>query len=215
MHFTRFLLLSFALGLSLSVARGYEPPSPADLDALLANPNLIADTLDDADGEQAADLMLAIIGRLQEARLNEKQRQYMLAYYAARITYLLGEEQAKAFATSLLSRMDRALIPPVLAGMSTGGRGSKGLIDHLRGLAGEDEVLLNAINNPSLPLTPPVYNYLLANLGAAQSLPPVVTDSLPPPIPVGETEGSTPPPVGERYAGQGGAAGAAQGGGSK
>jgi hypothetical protein len=196
-------ILLASLCLAAPVAFAYEAPSEGDLDALMANPNIIRKILGDANATEAADLMVRILDRIVKAKLVDKQRDYLASYYAARMAFLLGDE-AEAFAAVLLPKVPRELVPPVLAGLTTGGRGSSNLIAALREMAGEDALLLQAINAPNITLTDPVYSHLVGNLGTAQSLPPVLTDSLPPPIPVGNIPGPRNPEVPAPYAGQGG-----------
>lgn len=188
----------------------FEPPTEGELDQLLANPQLINITIKGANGQEAAGVVIRIIDRLIKAELNPSQLNYLTALYAARTAFLLPAGEAEAYATELVAKAPTELIPVIMAALSIGAGGVADFADHLEELAGEDAVLLSAIKNPSIPLTPPVYNLLLSALGTTQALPPAIIDSLPPPIPVGENQGTAPaapaapapPPVAEGYAGQ-------------
>lgn len=201
----RFLFLLLLLIPGLGAYAEFEPPTEADLDQLLANPKLINVTIKDANGKEAAGVMIRIIERLQEAELVDVQLNYLVAFYTARIAFLLPASEAKTFATELVNTAPKELIPPIMAALSLGAGGVPAFGDHLADIAGDDEAQLQAIRNPRIPLTPPVYNLLIAALGTTQTLPPVITDSLPPPIPVGEEEGepSPTPFIPDTYDGQG------------
>jgi hypothetical protein len=176
----------------------YEPPSDDDLAQMLANPSLIKTVLADADGEQAAVLMLRVIESLEAADLGPKQIEYLIAYYTARIAFMLPATEATEFATSLINRAPAAYVPTIFAGLSIGSAGNTELTAQLKELAGEDPTFLRAINTPNIQLTDPVFTVLVSALGAAQTLPPAPTDSLPPPpgIEGGQSGGGeTPPPV--------------------
>lgn len=212
----RILFPSLILVVTLFVPtlHAYEPPSERQLSQVLANPNMIRAVLGDANGEQAADLLVRILTRINDSNMNQSQKNYMASYYVARVTFLLGRE-ANVMASRLLPLVPRELVPAVVAGLSVGGRGSA----DFRELLGEDAGLLQAANAPYVLLSEPVYEQLLVSLGAAQSLPPVVTDSLPPTVPVGIPPPTTeepaatptrratrrpPPPIPSPYAGQSG-----------
>jgi hypothetical protein len=130
-----------------------------------------------------------------------------VAFYTARIAFLLPTTEATTYATELVNTAPPELIPPIMAALSLGAGGVPAFGDHLLDIAGENEAWIQAIKNPRIPLTPPVYALLISALGTSQTLPPVVTDSLPPPIPVGDEEGGgTPPPapvIPDTYDGQG------------
>ncbi|MCC5849795.1 MAG: hypothetical protein JJU29_17050 [Verrucomicrobia bacterium] len=205
-----FLLAAF---MAAPIARAYSPPSDRQISQMLANPGMIRAILGDANGAQAADLMVRVLEKIAANDMTQAQKNYLASFYSARVTFLLGN-QATAFAESLIPRVPESLLNAVLAGMSVGGRGSAVFMANLRELV-EGDAALQAINSPHIALSEPVHHLLLESLGQSQSLPPVVTDSLPPPIPVGvadPTPGPAPtptptprpqPPIPEPYAGQG------------
>jgi len=180
------------------------------MDQLLANPALAAATIQGADGQEAAEVALRIYQRLMDADLETYQLKYLVAFYTGRFVTLLSAEDARVFASEVTSQSPESLLPTVLAALSTGGAGIPGYGDMLRELADEAGVGPESINNPRIPLTPPVYNLLTSALGTTQTLPPVVTDSLPPPIIEGQpTPAATPtatpvptPIIPEPYDGQ-------------
>lgn len=186
----------------------YEPPSEAKLDQLLANPKLIGDVVGDASGEEAAVLMTRIIKRVEDSDLGKAQKEYLIAYYTSRITFLLPQSERSRFATDVVAAVSQDLVPTVFAGLSIGGGASETFLTHLNDLAGENEIFVTAIQNPNVALTNPVYNLLVATLSTSQALPPPAVDSLPPPITTGEEVGGAPapapaPPVADTYDGQG------------
>ena len=195
--------------LAAPMARAYTPPSDRQISQMLANPGMIRAVLGDANGEQAADLMVRVLQKIAANDMTQAQKNYLASFYSARMTFLLGN-QATAFAESLIPRVPESLLNAVLAGLSVGGRGSAVFMANLRELV-EGDAALQAINAPHIALSEPVHHLLLESLGQSQSLPPVVTDSLPPPIPVGVTQDDpsptpTPrsqPPIPEPDAGQG------------
>ena len=207
----RTFLQVFVLSATLAapMARAYTPPSDRQISQMLANPGMIRAVLGDANGEQAADLMVRVLQKIAANDMTQAQKNYLASFYSARMTFLLGN-QATAFAESLIPRVPESLLNAVLAGLSVGGRGSAVFMATLRELV-EGDAALQAINAPHIALSEPVHHLLLESLGQSQSLPPVVTDSLPPPIPVGVTQDDpsptpTPrsqPPIPEPYAGQG------------
>ncbi len=207
----RTFLQVFVLSVTLAapMARAYTPPSDRQISQMLANPGMIRAVLGDANGEQAADLMVRVLQKIAANDMTQAQKNYLASFYSARVTFLLGN-QATAFAESLIPRVPESLLNAVLAGLSVGGRGSAVFMANLRELV-EGDAALQAINAPHIALSEPVHHLLLESLGQSQSLPPVVTDSLPPPIPVGVTQDApsptpTPlsqPPIPEPYAGQG------------
>ncbi len=205
----RFLPLIVFVGLLLPVVRAeFEPPTEGELDQLLANPGLINVTIKGANGQEASGVMVRIIERLEDADLVDIQLKYLVAFYTARIVFMLPGEEAKSFATELVGVAPPELIPPIMAALSIGGGGIQGFGNFLLQLAGEVQDQVDAIENPKIPLTPPVYNVLVNALGTAQSLPPVITDSLPPPVPEGINDGggAAPPPppfIPPPYDGQG------------
>ena len=133
----------------------------------------------------------------------------LIAFYTARVTFLLPAGQLNTFARELVAGAPADVLPQVYAGLSIGGAGSSAFITGLRELAGEDEDYQTAITTPNVPLTDPVYNLLVATLANVQNLPPFSTDSLPPPQTQGTGLAATgtteeePPPVPEPYDGQG------------
>lgn len=195
--------------LVMPTAYSYEPPSENKLSQLLANPKLIKEMLGDADGAEAATLMLRIISRLEGTDLGPKQVEYLIAYYTARISYLLPPSELSTFATSLLAGAPAGFLPTIYSGLSIGGAGNAAFMTELREMAGDDAVLQTAISTPNVQLTDPVYRILTAALGTYQTLPPAPTDSLPPPPPedAGPDQPRTPPPpappVPPTYDGQG------------
>ena len=201
-HCLPLLLLAF---LAQPVLADYEPPTERQLTRMLANPDLVLDVFRGASPEEASAVLFRTVTRIHESNMNQSQKNYNIAYFSARVTQLMGRDR-QAMAEHLLPTLPMDLVPPVLAGMSIGGRGSAPFMNAIRGFAGENEALLVPINAPPVSLTPPVYQHLVDTLGVAQSLPPVVTDSLPPPIPVGEgTPAPRPtrrPPVAPLYPGQ-------------
>jgi len=202
-----FYILIAGLLLPVSLLKAeFEPPTEGELDQLLANPALINVTIKGANGQEASGVMVRIIERLEEAELVDIQLKYLVAFYTARIVFMLPADEAKAFATELVGAAPPELIPPIMAALSIGGGGIQAFGNFLLELAGDIQDQVDAIENPRIPLTPPVYNVLINALGTSQSLPPVRTDSLPPPIPVGDdTGGGAPPPpvVPPTYDGQG------------
>lgn len=207
------LLLSLLLTSGLNLRAEFEPPTEAQLDQLLANPKLVNATIKDANGKEAAGVMIRIINRLEEVDLVDVQLNYLAAYYSARIAFLLPSAQAATFATELVNTAPQELIPPIMAALSMGAGGVPQFGAHLLDIAGDNEAYVQAVRNPRIPLTPPVFNLLSTSLGTTQTLPPVVTDSLPPPIPVGIPDGTvegtatpTPAPtpvIPDTYDGQG------------
>lgn len=189
----RLFLLTLLLLSGLHLRAEFEPPTEAQLDQLLANPKLINATIKDANGKEAAGVMIRIIERLQDADLVDVQLNYLVAYYSARIAFLLPTGEATTFATELVDNAPPELIPPILAALSMGAGGVPQFGAHLLDIAGDNEAYARAVENPRIPLTPPVFNLLTTSLGTTQTLPPVVTDSLPPPIPVGQDEGAPSP----------------------
>jgi hypothetical protein len=201
----------FPLLIALSLAgvgrAAYTPPTEGELDQLLANPKLINLTIKDANGEEAAEVMLRIIERLDNAGLSDVQVNYLVAFYTARISFLLPATESKVFATTLANSAAAPLVPTILAGLSIGAGGIQGFDSFLQDLAGEDPIRLQAIQNPRIPLTTPVYNLLVSALSGSQTLPPTVTDSLPPPEPTGADAGLdsivATPVIPDTYDGQG------------
>jgi hypothetical protein len=198
------LLLAMAIP-TVNVHAEFEPPTEGQLDQLLANPQLINITIKGANGQEAAGVVIRIIERLQKVDLVDVQLKYLVAYYTAKVAFLLPTDEAKDFATELVANCPKELTPSILAALSIGAGGIQAFGDHLFELAGDIESYVESIRNPQIPLTPPVYNLLISALGTGQSLPPVVTDSLPPPIPVGDTPSApapAAPPIAVGYAGQ-------------
>lgn len=209
---TILLSLTAALGVSLApLQAAYAAPTKGQLDQLMANPNLVAVTLNGADGPQAAELLNRVVERLMAANLNESQRAYLIAYYTARFTFLLRPSHLNAFATDVIARTPPGVMTAVLSGFSLGGRGSGSFLAHVRGLVEHNEGYLQALLTPRASMSNPVYDQLVISLSASQSLPPHVIDSLPPPIPVGVRDAGSQgvgvvlqaaPPVPEPYDGQ-------------
>lgn len=210
--FKIFLLTLTVTSLGFLSAQAYTPPTDGQIGQALANPGMLATLLDDANGEQAADLLVRILARIDsKSDMAQSQKNYLASFYTARTTFLMGG-QAQAMAQRLIPRVPENLLPAVVAGLSVGGRGSATFMAALREMVSGD-ALLQAINNPEIPLTDPIYTLLLQSLGAAQSLPPIVSDSLPPPVVDAPPPPSTPPatrrrpppapPVAQPYAGQG------------
>lgn len=204
------LLLATLLALSFTPLHAdYSPPTRGQLDQLLANPNLVAATLKGADAIQAAELLIRVIDRLNEAKLNDAQRTYMIAYYSSRFTFLLPNSELNAFASAVIAQLPPEFLPAVLSGFSLGGRGSSEFLSHVEDLVQDNDAHVMALRNPGASMAKPVFDRLVITLAASQTLPPTVIDSLPPPIPVGEGDGiqpsepSVPPPVAEPYDGQG------------
>ena len=209
------LALTATLGMSLPSLRAeYKVPSEGRIDQMMANPNLVAATLKGADATQAATLLKRMIDRLMGADLNDSQRSFLIAYFTARFTFLLPASELNAFANALIPLIPPQFVTSVLAGFSLGGRGSAGFILHVLELVQENDPYVQALLTPRSALANPIYDQLVISLAASQSLPPSVTDSLPPPIPVGTgtdagSEGpgalngpQAPPPIPEPYEGQ-------------
>lgn len=177
---------------------------------LMANPNLVEATLRGADATQAAALLKRVIDRVMAANLNASQRTYLIAYYTARITFLVPAGERNAFASELIPQVPPEHMTAVLAGFSLGGRGSMDFISHVQEIIQDNEAYVQALRTPRASMSNPIYDQLVISLAASHSLPPTIVDSLPPPIPVGPAAGepvrsrSQPaPPVAETYQGQG------------
>jgi hypothetical protein len=208
---TKKTILLITLGCLTAVGHtaAHTPPSDRQISQTLANPALVRTLVADANAEEAGEVLLRLLQRILAADIAQSQKNFLASYYSARIAFLLGDE-ASQLAEWIIPRCPTELLPAVWAGLSVGGRGSSATMDTLRELAGENDAWLQAVNAPNIPLSDPVYSQLLISLGASQSLPPVVTDSLPPPIPVGQDEPApTVPPaqrprpiIPEPYAGQ-------------
>lgn len=207
---TKHLLTAAIFGvLAASPLRAHTPPTDGQIGQALANPGMVNSLVVDANPEESAAVLIRLLQRIHSSDIAQSQKNFLASYYTARITFLLGNDAA-AMAEVLLPDVPAELLPAVWSGLSVGGRGSASVMAALRDLAGDDAASLQAIDAPNLPLSDPIYNQLLTSLGASQSLPPVVTDSLPPPVPVGtgREQGSAtptpspPPPVPEPYAGQ-------------
>lgn len=188
-------------GFTATTLRAHTPPTDRQISQALANPELVNSLVQGASPQEAGQVLLRLLQRIAATDVAASQKNFLAAYYSARIAFLLGEDAA-AMAESIFPNIPEELVPAVISGLSIGGRGSAVVMAALRELAGENAALLQAIDAPNIPLSDPVYNQLLVSLGAAQSLPPVVTDSLPPPIPVGDAPADPPPPVPRRYRGQ-------------
>lgn len=200
----RVLLITTLLGL-LPLRAEYSPPTEGQLDQMMANPGLVVTVLKGADAKEAATLLKRVIDRVLASNLNASQRTYMIAYYTARFTFLLPASELNAFATELIPLVPRELVPSVISGFSLGGGGSSDFIAHVRELVQDNTAYVSALMTPRSSLTSPIHDRLVATLSVSQALPPSVTDSLPPPIPVGEaeTQDEPPPPVPDTYDGQG------------
>jgi hypothetical protein len=181
----------------------YSPPNDTQLDRALANPNLVGNLLQGANGAEAAQLLSRLLRRVQERGLGNAQQQYLAAFYAGRIAFLLGGE-AGAFLDALAAQVPNKLSSAVFSGLAVALRGSSELMAALRESAGENEALLTAVNNPRLSLTDPVYTQLVASLGSVQSLPPVAPDSITVTLdPQGQPfSGALAPPIPPVYPGQ-------------
>ncbi len=199
------LLLCFFSCLSALTLRAHTPPSDRQITQALANPAMVRSLIVRASPVEAGEVLLRLLRRIAVSDVAQSQKNFLASYYSARIAFLLGHE-AGEMARWLIPQVPEELLPAVWAGLSVGGQGSATTMDTLRELAGDDALLLQAVNAPNIPLSDPVYNQLLISLGASQSLPPVVTDSLPPPIPVGDAPPPPPPPppppIPEPYDGQ-------------
>jgi len=200
---TLLTLVTLGLGLSSTVF-AHTPPSNRQITHALANPDIIDQLVHDADGEQAGAVLLRLLERIQASNASAEQKNYLAAYYSARIAYLMGEK-SDALARFILTRAPKDLLPAVFAGLSVGSRGSEAVMAALREIVAENETLLQAVEAPNITLTRPVYLQLLSSLRTTQTIPTTVTDSLPPPVPDGETPPPPPrprPPVPAVYAGQ-------------
>lgn len=212
---TCLLLTLLGFFLIAPLAGAYEAPSDATLDKVLANPKLLTTVLDDATGKEAAELLNRLIGRIQAASsIGKGQKDYLIAFFTARVTFLLNQTEAIAFANEIATLVPAEGLAVVFSGMRIGGGGSSDFMTNLRTLAGENADLRTAIDTPTITLTDPVYKQLLVALGSVQTLPPTATDSVPPAGDDpqggggdqggGGTGGGTPPPtIPPGYAGQG------------
>ncbi len=184
----------------LQSVQAYEPPTDSQITNMLANPKLITQLLGDANGKEAAALMKRIIDRVLATDMAEKQKDYLISFYAGRLAALLNAAEADEFATELMSIAPASSLGTILAGLSVGRGGSSAFITLLKELAGDNNDLQTAIKTPNITLTDPVYTLLVANLATAQSIAPSATDSVPPPGGgvgggAGTGGGATPPPV--------------------
>ncbi|MGA0334425.1 MAG: hypothetical protein ACO3NW_10770, partial [Kiritimatiellia bacterium] len=151
----------------------------------------------------AAEVIIRVINRLIAANLNPTQTSYLVSLYTARTLFLLPPAEAETYARTLLNQAPQTLVPTIMTALSIGSAGIPNFTEFLEEVAGESEVLQNAINNPINQLTSPVYNLLLGTLGSSQSTPPVIIDSLPAPDAEGDLIAvPTTPPVADGYAGQ-------------
>jgi len=209
----RMILLAL-LAFGAAGAQAYTAPSEDRLDQVLANPNLIRIVLDDAKGQEACELLQRILAKVDAAPIPAIQKEYLAAYYSARITFLLADESIP-FARCLLPTLPASLRTAVVSGIAVGGQGSAALLSFLRSQLGNDPILLQAINSPQAALGDTVFNQLIDSLRGVQSLPPILTDSLAPPgdgtsprgpgvppPPAPRRGGGPPPPVPQPYAGQ-------------
>ena len=203
----RLLFAALVFSCLLPLHAQYEPPTEGQLDQLMANPKLVAITMKGANGQEAAALLIRIIERIQRANLQPTQTSYLIAFYTARIAYLLPASEVQSFSEALIPLIPADAMVSVMGGISLGGRGSEGFLAQVEELLSGNEVWLRALRTPRTSLTNPVYKLLVQTLSQSQALPPSVTDSLPPPIPVGQGEpqgqpAPQPPPVPEPYDGQ-------------
>jgi len=206
--FTLFLGATLLPGL---VARAdYTPPTDSQLDALMANSEMAAVILEDANGNQAAELLLRIITLItNDDNLGEKGRVYLIAEWTSRFVKHLPSAELESFATLLAASVPADVKNTVFAGMSVGGAGNNAFIEVLQELAGDDDSLLNSILRPEVTLTRPIYNLLVSNIANIQTVPPSPNITTPIIIPGGGLPQVTPtplpppPPVGQGYDGQG------------
>lgn len=166
------LLTLLGLFLSTTVLAEFVAPTEAQIDQALANPDLLATLLEEADGDQAADIIKQLIDRIVASeKLNPIQKQYNISYFVAKAVQLMGNERG-AYAAALIGKDlgDNRLI--VLAALAVGGAGSDAYLSDLVALLEENEAEIAAVRNPQSALNKDVYNRLLASLNLARSLPP-------------------------------------------
>lgn len=155
----------------------YTPPTNAQIDQVLANPNTVSNVLGDANGEQAAVLLARLLDRISDSTASTSQKQYLASFYAARISFLLGN-QAEPLLRSIQDSIPEALESAVFSGFSIGLSGSTTQMAILRDIAGENTILLQAVNSPRISLTDPIYNQVIRSLASVQTLPPASVDSI-------------------------------------
>lgn len=201
-----FTLLSLLLmTLSFTASADYVPPTDDELDEILANPNLIKAVEIEASGEEAAEVLLRIIDKVQKSKLGPLQKRYLVAYWTARIVELLKGSELEPFADAITELVDGTLLEIIYSGMSIGGAGNNSFIDYIQGLAGDVDAFQNAILRPETVLTIPVYNLLLTTIQSGQTLPPppnITTPIIPPGV-VEQNQIPPQPPVPPPYNGQG------------
>lgn len=225
--------LIMAVCICLQSVIAYEPPTDDELEALLANPELLEQVLADATGAEAAALMLRINDRVQsDPGMNQPQKNSVIASLAARIVAFMPSDQEKNSFTNTVMASAGANEAVILAGIAIGGESSPSFIAGLQTTYGENPVLSNAVSNPEQTLTTQVYNVVRAIIGtegvdiadpgpspvdqdqpgdADLGEPGPATDGVgitappppPPPPPLPPPAPAPPPPVALTYDGQG------------
>jgi len=203
------LLFGAALLPGMVAHADYQAPSDSELESLAANPETTAAILKDANGNQAAELLVRIINVIRlNSDLGEKGKLYLIAEWSSRFVKVLPSAELAPFATSLEASVPAEVKEIVFAGLSVGGAGNDDFIDALQELAGEDELLSDSITRPEVTLTKPVYNMLVSTIANTQTVPPSPNITTPIIIQEGGLPQVSPtpvpaPPVPEPYDGQG------------
>ncbi|MCC5843115.1 MAG: hypothetical protein JJU05_02560 [Verrucomicrobia bacterium] len=211
-HFFKSLMAASLLGMLAAPLLGaYTPPTDRQLSQALANPGMVRSLIQDANPEEAGQVLVRLLRRIQASDVVPSQKNFLAAYYSARFAFLLGND-ADDMAAVVLGNAPAELLPAVWAGFSVGGQGSSSFMAALRELAGENEEFLQAVDAPNIPLGESVYNQLIVSLGSSQTLPPVAPGAVAPApsvSPIQPAAGTAPapapappPPIPEPYAGQ-------------
>jgi hypothetical protein len=191
-----FLLPAFA---------AFTPPTDDQIDQALANPDSVTALLGDASAEQAADLLSRILARVESANVSPSQKNYLAAFFSARISFLLGPA-AGPMLDALGDAIPDSVKPAVFAGLAMGMRGSSDAMATLRLSTDTDPILDQAVNDPSSTLTPGVYNQVNSSFNPRRSPTTISPAPLLDPVtgtPIASTDDTIlPPPVPQPYLGQ-------------
>ena len=173
------LFLAFSL---LEMAFAYEAPSDAQIQKVLADPSSIDALIEGASPAEAAAVLAAVLGKLDQQNLTPEQKRDFTALLVARVTHILPKKIE--FTMELIALVDDEWVDVVIAAAYS----ATGLdVEFKKALVGKSP---KAIGDPAATLGVLLYTRILGSSGLNISpplnplpVPPLtdgVVDSVPP-----------------------------------
>lgn len=106
------------LGGAVSARSEFTPSTDAQLDAMLAAPATIPAAFKDATAEQAADIVLRAIGKIEAAKVTADQKKKAIAVFVAYAVYAT-EPNAAAMMAIVVKTVNPDILPFVVAAAVT------------------------------------------------------------------------------------------------